>query len=79
MKDITDGDYAHAKKVCKNFEMKNLEEHHDLYVQSVTLLLADVFENFRNMCLEIYEIDPASFLTALGLAWQPALEKDLKY
>ena len=50
MKDITDGDYAHAKKVCKNFEMKNLEEYHYLYVQSVTLLLADVFEKFRNMC-----------------------------
>ena len=53
MKDITDADYAHAKRVCKNFEVKNLGEYHDLYVQSDTLLLADVFENFRNMYLEI--------------------------
>ena len=56
MEDITDTDYAHAKKVCKDFEIKNLGEYHDLYVQSNTLLLADVFENFRNMCLEIYKL-----------------------
>ena len=68
MKDITDADYAHAKRVCKEFEIKNLGEYHDLYVQSETLLLADVFENFRNMCLEIYELDPAKYLSALGLA-----------
>ena len=49
MEDITDAKYAHAKKVCKDFEIKNLGEYHDLYVQSNTLLLADVFENFRNM------------------------------
>ena len=52
MEDITDADYVHAKRVCKDFEIKNLEEYHDLYVQSDTLLLADVFENFQNMCLE---------------------------
>ena len=46
-----------------------------MYVQSNTLLLADVFENFRNMCLEIYELDPAKFLSAPGLAWQAALKK----
>ena len=45
MEDITDADYAHAKRVCKHFEIKNLE-YHDLYVQSNTLLLAGVFENF---------------------------------
>ena len=49
MEDITDADYAHSKRVCKDFEIKNLGEYHDLYVQSDTLLLADVFENFRNM------------------------------
>ena len=53
MKDITDADYAHAKKVCKDFEIRKLGECHDFYFQSGTLLLADVFENFRNMCLEI--------------------------
>ena len=69
MKDITDADYAHTKRVCKDFEIKNLGEYHDLYVQSDTLLLADVFENFRNMRLETYELDPAKFLSAPGLAW----------
>ena len=75
MEDITDADYAHAKIVCKDFEIKNLGEYHDLYVQSNTLLLADVFENFRNMCLEIYELDPAKCLSAPGLAWQTTLKK----
>ena len=50
---ITDAYYAHAKRVCKDFEIKNLGEYHDLYLQSDTLLLADVFENFRNMCIKI--------------------------
>ena len=49
MEDITDADYAYAKRVCKNFEIKNLGEYHNLYVQSNTLLLADVFVNFQNM------------------------------
>ena len=52
MEDITDADYAHAKRVCKDFGITNLREYHDLYVQSDTLLLADVFENFRYMCIE---------------------------
>ena len=67
MEYITDADYALAKRVCKNFEIKYLEEYRDLYVQSVTLMLADVFENFRNMCLEIYQFDPAKLLSAPGL------------
>ena len=46
VEDITDADYAHAKRVCKDFEIKKLGEYHDLYVQSDTLLLADVFDNF---------------------------------
>ena len=75
MEDITDTDYARAKIVCKGFEIKNLGKYHDLYVQSDTLLLADVFENFRNMCLKIYELDPAKFLSAPGLACQAALKK----
>ena len=65
---VTDEDYAHAQKVWKEFNIKNLGEYHDLYVQSDTLLLADVFENFREKCLEIYELDPAGFLSAPGLA-----------
>ena len=69
MEDITDADYAHAKRVCEGFEIKNSGEYHDFYGQDNTLLLANVLENFRNMCLEIYEVDPAKFLSALGLAW----------
>ena len=70
MEDITDADYAQAKRVCKDFKIRHLGVHHNLYVQSDELLLADVFENFRNMCFKIYELDPAHFLSAPGLAWQ---------
>ena len=58
MEDNTDTDQVHAK-VFKDFEIKNLAEHHDLYVQSDILLLADAFENFRNMYLKIYTVDHA--------------------
>ena len=62
MEDITDADYMHAKRFCKDFKIKKLCKYHDLYLQSDTLLLVDVFENFQNMCLEICELDPARFL-----------------
>ena len=75
MEDITDADYRHANKVFKEFKIKHLGEYHDLYVQSDTLLLADVFENFRNMCIKVYELDPTHFLSAPGLAWQACLKK----
>ena len=68
MEDTTDSDYAQANTVCKNFKIKNLGEYHDFYVQSNTLLFADVFENFRNMCLKIYELHTAKFLSTPGLA-----------
>ena len=67
--------YRHGNNVFKIFKLKNLGEYHDLYVQSDTLLLADVFENFRNKCLELYELDPAHFLSLPGLAWQVCLKK----
>ena len=76
MEDITDADYAHAENVRTDFEITNLGEYHDVYVQSNTLLLADVFENFRNMCLKIYELDPTRFLSVPELAWQVALMKE---
>ena len=72
---ITDEDYAHAQKVWNTFNIKTLGEYHDLYVQSGTLLLADVFEHFIDKCIEIYELDPAHFLSAPGLAWQACLKK----
>ena len=70
MENIEDIDYRHDNNVFKRFKLKNLGEYHDLYVQSDTLLLADVFENFRNTCLEVYELDPAHLLSLPGLAWQ---------
>ena len=68
MEEITDEDYTHEKRVCKNFEIKHLGEYHDLHVQSNILLSAYVFENFRNMFLEMDELDLARFLTASDLA-----------
>ena len=56
-------------RICRDFEIKNLGEYHDLYVKSNTLLLADVFEIFRNMCINIYKLDPAKFISPPGLAW----------
>ena len=75
LKDILDVDYRYAKRVIKYFSNKNIGNYHDLYVQSDILLLADAFENFRNKCLKIYELDPAYFLSAPGLAWQACLKK----
>ena len=75
LEDITDADYKHAQKVQEVFGIKNRGECHDLYVESDTLLLADVFENFRNMCLKIYELDPTYFVSAPGLAWEACLKK----
>ena len=62
MENIDDIDYRHGNNVFKRFKLKNVGEYHDLYVQSDTLLLADLFENFRNKCLKVYELDPAHFL-----------------
>ena len=73
--DITDTNYIHANKVFQKFKLKHLGVYYDLYVQSNTLLLADVFENFRDMCIKVYELDPDHFLSAPGLAWQTCLEK----
>ena len=65
----------HAQKVWDVFGIKNLGEYHDLHIKIDTLLLADMFENFRNKCLEIYELDPIYFVSAPGLAWQICLKK----
>ena len=72
---ISEIDYRHAEKVFNKFSIKNLEEYHDLYVQSDTLLLAGVFKNFRNMCIKVYGLDPVYFLSAPGLAWQACFKK----
>ena len=75
MENIDDIDYSYGNNVFKRFKLKNLGEYHDLYIQSDTLLLADVFQNFRNTCLKVYELDPAHFLSLPGLAWQACLKK----
>ena len=75
LENITEVDYIHAKNVFKAFKLNNLGDYHDLYVQSDTLLLADVFENFRKACIKTYELDPAHFISLPGLAWQACLKK----
>ena len=75
MEDIEDIDYRHGNNVFNKFKLNNLGDYHDLYVQSDTLLLADVFKNFRDMCLKEYELDLAHFLSLPGLAWQACLKK----
>ena len=75
MADISEIDYRHALKVFNKFNIKNLGEYRDLYIQSDTILLADVFESFRNLCLTTYKLDPAHFLSLPRLAWQACLKK----
>ena len=71
---ITDKEYEHAERIWKTFEIKNLGEYHDLYLKSDVLLLADVFEEFRNICLENYSLDPAWYYTSPGLSWDALLK-----
>ena len=66
--DISDENYAHAQKVWRVFKMEHFKDYHGLYNKVDVLLLADVFENFRNICLENYKLDPAHYYTAPGLA-----------
>ena len=74
LEDISDKDYKHAQKVFKEYCI-DMGDYHDLYVQTDTLLLADVFEKFREKCIEIYGLDPSYFYSAPGLARQTCLKK----
>ena len=71
---ISDENYTHAKKVWKTFKIKNVEDYHNLYNQVDVLLLTDVFENFKDICIKNYKLDPAHYYTAPGLAWDAALK-----
>ena len=71
---ICNENYAHAREVWETFEMKNLEDYHNLYNRVDVLLLTDVFENFRDICIKNYNLDPAHYYTAPGLAWDAALK-----
>ena len=75
MEDISKTDYMHANNVFEKFNINNMGEYHDLYVRSDTLLLADIFKNFRKSCIVNYELDPAHFVSLPGLAWQACLKK----
>ena len=63
--------------MCNTFKIKNLGEYHDLYVKSDTALLADIFENFRDKCLDINKLDPVYYLSAPGLSWHSCLKKQV--
>ena len=71
---ITKTDYKHVWNVWKTFNMKNFKDYHELYNITDVLLLADVFENFRDLCLKIYKLDPVYYFTAPGLAWDACLK-----
>ena len=75
LENITDKGYEHVKKVWEAFEIKNFGEYHEMYVQCNTFLLADVFENFRNKCIEIYELDPAHFLVSARISMTSMFKK----
>ena len=70
IEDITDADYAHTKRIFKDFEIKHLGEYYDLFVQSDSLFSADITENFRNICLEIYELDLYSFWISMASSFK---------
>ena len=71
---ISDKDYEHAQNIWKTFNLKNMGEYHDLYIKTDVLLLADVFENFRETCLEHYKLDPSHYFTSPGLSWDAMLK-----
>ena len=75
MSDISDEDYQHAQRVWNAFSIHNLGEYHHLYLRTDVFLLANVFEAFRDTCLEHYNLDPAHFYTSIGLAWKACLKK----
>ena len=75
MSEVSDQDYEHARKVWSDFGIRNLGEYHDLYLCTDVILLANIFEAFRKVCLDNYGLDPAHFYTAPGLAWKACLKK----
>ena len=72
---INGHEYSHAHEVWKEFDICNLGDYHDLYLNTDVLLLCNMFESFRDNCLFNYQLDPAHFFTAPGLAWQACLKK----
>ena len=75
MSNIGNDDYQQVKKVWSTFSIHSLGEYHDLYLRTDVILLANVFEAFRDTCLEHYGLDLAHFYTSPGLAWKACLKK----
>ena len=75
MSGVSDKDYEHACSIWREFGIRNMGEYHDLYLRTDVILLANVFESFRRVCLENYGLDPSHFYTAPGLAWKACLKK----
>ena len=75
MSNTSNKDYQHTQKVWSAFSIHDLGEYHDLYLKTDVILLANVFEAFRDTCLEHYGLDPAHFYTSPGLAWKACLKK----
>ena len=71
---ISEADFKFYNKVCDKYNITNLGEYHDLYLKCDVLLLADVFENFRKTCRSYYDLDPAHYVSAPGLAWDACLK-----
>ena len=74
MSNISDKEFEYAKNVCNTLNIKHLGEYHNLYVQIDTALLANMFENFRKVCLKEYKLEPCYFVSAPGLAWTAMLK-----
>ena len=74
MEDITDATYLYAKRVCKESEINNLDEYYYLHCKTDTLLLGDVFENFRKICLKIYDLDLLTFFDMASSLTEVKLE-----
>ena len=71
---ITHEQYNHAQNVWNTFNLKTMGDYHDLYLKSDTLLLADIFENFRKTCLQYYKLDPCHYFSSPGLSWDAMLK-----
>jgi len=71
---VSESDYAHAANIWQRFSVRILDEYSDLYLKTDVLLLADIFENFRDKCIESYDLDPAHYYTLPGFTWDAMLK-----